>query len=157
MVMGGFQMNVLSRRMGLILTVILYITLAAAILGFLVIPWLVQVAFAEYFSQQVASFLFLYAGGALVIWLIVEFLFIMDSVHKGTPFIQRNVKSLSHIAICCGICSVDFLGYYLFCKPASIPLLICGLILIFGMLCAIVLSCVFHQAVLYKEENDLTV
>ena len=90
-------------------------------------------------------------------WLIVEFLFIMDSVHKGTPFIQRNVKSLSHIAICCGICSVDFLGYYLFCKPASIPLLICGLILIFGMLCAIVLSCVFHQAVLYKEENDLTV
>ena len=58
-------MNVLSRRMGLILTVILYITLAAAILGFLAIPWLVQVAFAEYFSQQVASFLFLYAGGAL--------------------------------------------------------------------------------------------
>ena len=45
-------MNVLSRRMGLILTVILYITLAAAILGFLVIPWLVQVAFAEYFSQN---------------------------------------------------------------------------------------------------------
>jgi len=149
-------MSVFSRRMGLAVTIILYLTLSAAIALFIMIPWLLKGILSYYFKVFVPSLVFLYIGGGMVIWLIVEFLLIMGSVKAGTPFIHRNVRSLAHIAVCCGICALDLLVYLLLFKQ-SIALGICAAILVFGSLCAIVLACVFKQAVLYKEENDLTV
>ncbi len=59
------------------------------------------------------------------------------------------------IALCCGICALDFL-FALFFHP-SITFGFCAAILFFGCLCALVLAGVFAQSVQYKEENDLTI
>ena len=148
-------MSKFSRVMAAIVSVILYFTLIASVGAFVAIPWLAKYQLSFYFREYVPTLIFLYVGGLCVIWLVIQFILIMKSVQQGSPFIYRNVKSLAHIAGCCAVCAVDMVYIQFFTE--SLTLLICGAILVFGCLCAIVLASVFRQAVLYKQENDLTI
>ena len=147
-------MNRTSRRLALATIVVICIGIAGMAAIFVAIPWLARVL-RFVFPQYVPTLIFMYIGALLALWLLAEFLLIMRTVQRGQPFVLRNVRSLLHIAICCGICAADML-FMVFVTP-SVTLGICAGILAFGMLCAIVLAHVFRQAVLFKEENDLTI
>lgn len=100
----------------------------------------------------------MYAVCAAALWFLAELFFIMLSVKRGEPFVDRNVRSLNHMAGCCVIAAAALIfmlvmyGWY-----RDFSLYICAFILLFGALCAMTLSRVFAKAVEYKAENDLTV
>ena len=135
--------------------IILYLTLLALLVAFFFIPSVGRSLTIYGFNPYWAALVFLYLGWACAAWMAFEFVRIMSTVQKETPFIRQNVQSLGHIAICCGVCALDIF-FMLFFNP-SITLGLCAAILCFGCLCALVLGSVFGKAVLYKEENDLTV
>lgn len=134
---------------------ILYTAIAATVVLFFFVPWLVLVRLDWYFIHPVPSFIFLYIGGLLAIWMMVEFILIMHTVKTGNPFVPRNVTSLAHISICAGACAADIAFMLIFFR--SIPLLLCIMIFVFGCLTAAVLASVFREAVRFKQENDLTI
>jgi len=147
-------MDEFTKKMGLTVTVVIYIFLITGAAGYIAIPWLADLLL-YYFKYYVPTLIFMYVGGAAGFWLMIEFLLIMQSVKAGTPFIWRNVKSLRHIALSCAVASAAFL--FMICFDPFVPFFICLVIMLFGMLCAIVLSCVFKQAVEYKQDSDLTI
>ncbi len=138
-----------------VLCAILTLTLLALAAAFFFIPRVGSAISYYGFKPYWASLLFLYLGWACAVCMAWEFARIMSTVDKGTPFILQNVRSLHYIAICCGVCALDFF-FILFFNP-SITLGLCAAILCFGCLCALVLGSVFGKAVRYKEENDLTI
>lgn len=113
----------------------------------------------KYTGGNAVSFcIFLYLGDLAAIWFMVQLLMIMKSVVAGTPFIMRNVRALKHIAITCFVAFLDFAGLiFAYRNFSCVGLEICSVILLFGCLCAYVLSRVFAEAVRCKDENDLTV
>lgn len=145
-----------SKIVAKIICIILYATLAALALSLFFIPRVSRSLVSIYhFSTYWATFCFLAVGWGCALGMDIMFLRIMSTVQADTPFTLQNVKSLRGVAICCGVCALNFCFILLF-RP-SVTLALCGAILLFGCLCAIVLSSVFERAVLYKEENDLTV
>ena len=147
-------MDSFSKRMGAVVTAVVYVLLAAGLAAYIGIPWIAK-ALLFYFQVYVPTLIAMYVGGAAGFWLLVEFLLIMRSVKAGTPFIDRNVRSLKHIAICCAIAAAAVI--WIFCFRPAVGIGLCAVILIFGMLCAIVLASVFKQAVAYKQDQDLTI
>ena len=135
--------------------IILYLTLTALLAAFFFIPGVARSLALYGFRPYWAALIFLYLGWACAAFMSLEFVRIMSTVQKGTPFLYQNVRSLRHIAICCGVCALDM--FFMLCFNPSITLGICAAILCFGCLCALVLGSVFGNAVLYKEENDLTI
>ncbi len=134
---------------------ILYIGVGSTMLLFFFIPSLLHGTLHAYFQDFLPSALFLYIGGGLAIWMMIEFIRIMQSVRKGSPFLPGNVRCLWRIAVCAGLCSLDFAWILLFVR--SIAFAICGMVFLFGCLSAAVLANVFQEAVFFKEENDLTI
>jgi len=150
-------MNELSRRLGAALVIILYIVLALLLALAVATPWLLGGPLRLYFGSSLLSYVFVYVGILSIGLLLFSMLQIMRSVQKGNPFVMANVRSLRRIAAACLVCAADLIAFRFVMQPYSIVLLLTVGILLFGMLCAIVLACVFNQAVLYKQENDLTI
>lgn len=119
------------------------------------IPWFTPTMLLPYFEAAVPTYCFLYVGGAAGMVLLVSLLRIMHTVSRGDPFVPRNVSSLRHIAAACLLAVLDilFINFY----RISLTLLLCAGVLLLGMLCAMTLAQVFHRAVFYKQENDLTI
>jgi len=88
------------------------------------------------------------------LWIVWEMILMLRSIPKD-PFVMRNVSALNRIGIIMlGISALFFaklLFYITFLTMVSGILL-----LIFGVF-AFTLSSLFKQAVIYKEENDLTI
>lgn len=144
-----------SKILAKVICIILYLTLAALAVAFFLLPN-VSMLYCLYASLPYwATLCFFAVGWGCALCMDLLFLRIMGTVRADTPFIFQNVRNLRSVAICCGVCALDFC-FILFFRP-SVTLALCGAILLFGCLCALVLGSVFERAVLYKEENDLTV
>lgn len=143
------------KKLATVTVAVIWLTLICAIAVYIAIPWLPSLSVFSGFTYYVPTLICLYVGGAGAIWLVIEFLRIMTTVRRETPFVYRNVSSLKHIAVCCAICiaALTFIEFFNF----SLTLLICIGILAFGLLCAMVLALLWEKAVTYKQENDLTV
>jgi len=101
---------------------------------------------------------FLYIADLAAIWFMLSLFRIMRSVSAGDPFVMKNVRLLQHLALACLIAFASFaIMIVLYANYDCFGLIICTMILLFGTLCAFVLSQVFSRAVAYKSENDLTV
>jgi len=78
----------------------------------------------------------------------------MRSIPLG-PFIMRNVRALKRIGLIMFIISAMFIAklflYFTFLTMA------CGILFLILAFFALTLANLFRQAVLYKEENDLTI
>ena len=143
------------KKIAMVTEVVIWITLVCAAAVYVAIPWLVDSYLFRNFSNRAATFAALYVGGAGAIWLVIEFLRLMRTVVRGTPFVYANVRSLRHIGVCCMICSAAIIFMLFF--DFSVTLLICVGILLFGLLCSAVLAALWKKAVDYKQENDLTI
>jgi len=144
-----------------ILKISLYVIFVLGIIGTATLPFML-----EYYAGLFYDSFFVVPGYRLFIiifltsvaipglWIIWEMILMLRSIPKG-PFIKRNVQALNRIGfILLGISALFFaklLFYITFLTMAS------GFIfLIFGIF-AFTLASLFKQAVIYKEENDLTI
>lgn len=98
---------------------------------------------------------FLYITGIVCLGLVNEIRKIFKTLNRKNPFMMDNVKSLNRIG---GSSFVIAIAYIIkICFYNSVLTLIITMVFIIAGLFAVVLAEVFRQAVVVKEENDLTV
>lgn len=98
---------------------------------------------------------FFYFTGIFAIILVYEMRKIFKNLNKGNPFIIENVKSLKSMAKASFIISVSYV-VKIFFYPSILTIIMAMVFLILGLF-LLILAEVFHQAVIVKEENDLTI
>lgn len=99
-----------------------------------------------------------------ILYIVVLFIRMFDSLELNNPFILDNVKRLKDSMVMCFIVSVLVLIsigfsclYVYYSTQLKVALLLVS-ILFFGVGIALyILSELFKQATRYKEENDLTI
>lgn len=109
-------------------------------------------AFTDYYLPF--CIIFMIAGGfALVI--LWELRSMFRTVLTGNPFVKENVISLKRMGVCAFLICVCMAVRLIFVvTPAAMVLV---LVFLVAGLFSLVLSLVFEQAVIYKQENDLTI
>jgi hypothetical protein len=94
-------------------------------------------------------------AGIFAVLILKELRSMFATVLKGDPFVKGNVISLKRMGMCSFIISLSMVVRLIFVvTPAALVLV--AVFLIAGLF-SLVLSLVFEQAVIYKEENDLTI
>ena len=143
------------------LKISLYIIFAVGVCGTITLPWMIdsymRILYDAYYIQEgyrrfIIAFLMLSASIVLVI--VWEMIRILRSVPID-PFVMRNVKILRQIGLLLILLAVMFflkcLYYVTFLTMA------CGCMFVVCGLFAFTLCNLFRQAVVFKEENDLTI
>ncbi len=98
---------------------------------------------------------FLYFTGFFCLVIVNEMRKIFKTLSRLNPFMMDNVRSLRRIAVSALLISAAYVVKIIFYN--TFLTIIITMVFIIGGLCALVLSEVFHQAVIVKEENDLTI
>ena len=99
-------------------------------------------------------FVFLIVIAIPGLWIIWEMIRMLHSVPQG-PFVMRNVHALRRIGIILFVLTVLFFGKC--CLYATVLSISCGFLFMIGGLFVFTLANMFRQAVIFKEENDLTI
>lgn len=98
---------------------------------------------------------FLYITGFLVLVIIFEIRRIFKTLNRRNPFMMDNVKSLKRMASASFIISAAYVIKVVFFN--SFLTIILAMVFLIAGLFTLILAEVFHQAVIVKEENDLTI
>ena len=114
----------------------------------------------EYYSVAIAQnyykMLVVFAASSIFgIFILGQLRKMMKTVICDDCFVWQNVKSLEIMSVCSFSISILFI-LKVFFVPTPATLIIILVFFIAALFC-IVLSCVFRQAINYKEENDLTI
>ena len=139
----------------------LCIILVFGIIGVITLPFMLEFYIGYFYDTYsilpgyrtfILFFLILVAIPAL--WVVVEMIRMLQSIPQG-PFVIRNVRALNRIGIILLVLALLFfakcLVYITFLTAG------CGLLLVVCGLFAFTLANLFRQAVVFKEENDLTI
>ncbi|NLK87497.1 MAG: DUF2975 domain-containing protein [Clostridiaceae bacterium] len=98
---------------------------------------------------------FLYVTGILAAIIVFELRKIFITLNRMDPFRMDNVKSFRTIAICCFIIAAAYVvKIFMFNSFLTIILF---MVFVIGGFMLLILSEVFRQAVIVKQENDLTI
>jgi hypothetical protein len=97
---------------------------------------------------------FLISVGVPGLWIVFEMILMLHSIPKG-PFVMRNVLALNRIGVIFLALAAAFFGKCLL--YITFLALLCGFIFIGGSLFAFTLAALIRQAVVFREENDLTI
>ena len=97
---------------------------------------------------------FLTVGAILGLWVILEMILMLRSIPQG-PFTMRNVRALNRIGMVLFVMSAMFFAKLL--EYSTFLTMSCGFLFLICGFFAFTLSGLFRQAVIYKEENDLTI
>jgi hypothetical protein len=100
----------------------------------------------------ITGFLLLSGSGALLILLdLVKML----KTAQGDPFVRKNVTALRRMGyVALAECALFFVKTAVFFTPMTA---VSGMVLLMCGLFSLVLAGVFGKAVVYKQENDLTI
>lgn len=123
------------------------------------LPFTLKLA-GEYYSvaivQNYYKMLVVFAASSIFgIFILGQLRKMMKTVICDDCFVWQNVKSLEIMSVCSFSISILFI-LKVFFVPTPATLIIILVFFIAALFC-IVLSCVFRQAINYKEENDLTI
>ncbi|NLD46261.1 MAG: DUF2975 domain-containing protein [Clostridiaceae bacterium] len=124
----------------------------------LALPFLLKWAFTKKFADDENYYflvVFFYFTGFFALVIVYELRNIFKALNKRNPFIMENVKSLKRIAYASFIIAFAYFVKIIFF--ISILTVVMSMLFIIIGLFSIILSEVFHQAVIVKEENDLTI
>lgn len=99
--------------------------------------------------------IFLYVTGLFCLTIVFELRKIFKTLNRMNPFMMDNVKSLKKMAIAAFAIATTYIVKIIFFS--TILTIIVAMIFIIAGLFSLILSEVFKQAVIYKEENDLTI
>ena len=98
---------------------------------------------------------FLYITGFLALIIVNELRRVFKKLNRRDPFHMDNVKSFKRLSICCfAIALLYGLKMLVFNSFLTIILF---MVFIIGGFFLLILAEVFRQAVIVKEENDLTI
>ncbi len=98
--------------------------------------------------------IFLILVGIPGLWVVFELILMVRSINRN-PFVVSNVRALKRLAYLSLAVSVLFFAKLIF--YFTVLTLICGAALFLCCLFSLTLSRLFSQAVVYKEDNDLTI
>lgn len=98
---------------------------------------------------------FLFVTGILALVVVNESRRLLKNINKRNPFIRDNVKSLNWIAVSCLLIAACYVIKIIFFN-SFLTIIITMVFIITGFF-SIILAEVFLQAVIVKEENDLTI
>ena len=98
---------------------------------------------------------FLFLTGIMALVVVNEIRRLLKNLNQRNPFIRANVKSLNRIAISCLLIAACYLIKIIFYN--SFLTIIVTMVFIITGFFSIILAEVFRQAVIVKEENDLTI
>ena len=98
--------------------------------------------------------LFLYVVGVLLLWILAEMILLLRSIPKG-PFNARNVRALKRMGCIGAVISLIFFIKCFF--YVTILTLFVGIIMVVCSLFAFTLASLISQAVVYKEDSELTI
>lgn len=94
---------------------------------------------------------FLFLTGIFALIVVHEIRKLLKNLNKKNPFIIDNVKSFKRIAVACLIIAACYIIKIIFYN------LIVTMVFIIAGFFSIILAEVFRQAVLVKEENEMTI
>lgn len=98
---------------------------------------------------------FLYVTGFLALWIVNEIRKIFKILNRKNPFMMDNVKSLKNIAIASFSISAAYIIKIILYNTFFTAIL--AMVFIIAGFFSIILAEVFRQAIIFKEENDLTI
>jgi hypothetical protein len=97
----------------------------------------------------------LYITGFFCLWIVLEIRKIFKTLNRMDPFIMGNVRSLNRMGYSAFIIAAAYF-VKIFLYNSFLTIIVAMVFLIAGLFC-VILAEVFRQAVIYKEENDLTI
>ena len=98
---------------------------------------------------------FLFITGILALVVVNEIRNLLKNLNKRNPFIMNNVQSLNRIAVACLIVAACYVIKIIFYN-SFLTIIVMMVFIITGFF-SIILAEVFRQAVLVKEENEMTI
>jgi len=98
---------------------------------------------------------FLFITGIFALLIVNEIRKLLKNLNRNNPFIMENVTGLNRIAISCLLITVCYVIKIIFYN--SFLTIIVAMVFIITGFFSIILAEVFRQAVVVKEENDLTI
>jgi hypothetical protein len=119
------------------------------------LKWYIQTVYQTSTENYYFLLGFLYITGIVCLILVNEMRKIFKTLNRRNPFMMDNVKSLNRVGRACLIIAAAYLIKIFFYN--SVLTAIITMVFIIAGLFAIVLAEVFRQAVIVKEENDLTI
>jgi len=124
------------------------------------LPWLVKLNLEAVYDTRssyaiIVLLITLYPCGLFGLVIENEIRRMFRTLEKNTPFIKSNVRSLNIIALMMALLSAMFI--FKITMLNSIMTMVCAFVFILISISCHVLAKVFDQAVIYKEDNDLTI
>ena len=121
------------------------------------LPWILdyygKLFWNDLGTDYIRILIVLYPSALMALTVVWQLRRILASVNRGTPFSLTNARRVKIVSVCCCVVGILFL---IGIVPSLLaPLL--GLAFLFFSALALVLSELVKQAVVYKEENDLTI
>ncbi|MGN0625178.1 MAG: DUF2975 domain-containing protein [Oscillospiraceae bacterium] len=121
------------------------------------LPWILDYYGKLFWNDLGADYIriliVLYPSALMALTVVWQLQKILAAVNRGTPFSLTNARRVKIVSVCCCVVGILFL---IGIVPSLLaPLL--GLAFLFFAALALVLSELVKQAVVYKEENDLTI
>lgn len=98
---------------------------------------------------------FLFMTGIFALLIVHEIRRLLKNLNKRNPFVMSNVHSLNRIAFCSLLIAACYFIKIIFYN--SFLTIIVTMVFIITGFFSVILAEVFRQAVLVKEENDLTI
>ncbi|WP_100488755.1 DUF2975 domain-containing protein [Sporolactobacillus pectinivorans] len=126
---------------------------------FLSLPWSVKWYMSLLFYRPGEKYwfllFFLYVTGFFALQIVYEIRQIFKTLNRRNPFKMDNVKSLNRIATASFLISIAYIVKIIFFN--SFMTIILVMVFIITGFFSVILAEVFRQAVIVKEENDLTI
>ena len=121
------------------------------------LPWILdyygKLFWNDLGTDYIRILIVLYPSALMALTVVWQLRRILASVNRGTPFSLTNARRVKIVSVCCCVVGILFL---IGIVPSLLaPLL--GLAFLFFSALALVRSELVKQAVVYKEENDLTI
>lgn len=129
---------------------------AAIIIGLpIILKWYLGLLYAG--TSEIYWFLlpFLYVTGLLAFVILIQIRKVFKTLSRKNPFMMDNVKSFKWIAKASFAIAILYVVKIIFFN--SFLTMILSMVFVIAGLFSVVIAEVFHQAVIVKEENDLTI
>ena len=144
-----------------ILKYALYAAFVLIVVGVATLPFMLETYMrilhdACHLEPEYRKFILIFLTGIAVpgLWILLEAIWMLRSIPEG-PFVTRNVSALNRVgAIFLGL-AVMFFGKCLI--YLTFLTLLCGFVFIGCGLFSFTLAALIRQAVVFREENDLTI
>ena len=153
--MKNFSQSIFTKAISYLILLIIIITLAAIVFLPNVVDWYLSENNGPNQKVKTILLVLLYPCGIMAALTEWEVFRIFKSVNQNNPFVMTNVKIFRRIAIYLFVIAIMFIIKVFTLNTLMTMMGAFGFVIV-GLL-MLVLADVFHQAVIYKQDNDLTI